>query len=295
MSYDGGAAAGRVYDLGYQPYLGPRQGRGRAFVTLAIFSLRRIWGIGRPFRSKPIPWGLALVALMPVIATIAFAALEPWRITPLTYQQNLMLIAVLLLLFCAVSAPALLCADQRNRVLSLYFASGIERLDYLAAKIGALVSALLAIVLLSEAILYAGTALIATDPGTYLRHHLDTPPRVLAAALLLSLYYGGIALAIAAFNRRRIFAAGGFLGLLLISQAVTGVIDAALKNETSRYLDLLGLSGVPTKATGWILSERGPGRASLPGPPGYLWLVVALASIALAGGVLIWRYWTVAA
>ena len=47
------------------------------------------------------------------------------------------------------------------------------------------------------------------------------------AGSVLALYYGGLALAVAALTDRRAYAAGGYLGLLLVSSAASAIVHAA--------------------------------------------------------------------
>src|SRR5436309_5528570 len=137
--------AGRIFDLGYQRYTGPREGRRRAVTALFWNGVRRAWGIGRPFRSKLAPWGLFAIALVPALIALGIAALVSDRLSPYRYDNYYSAVSRVILLFCAVVAPELLCPDQRQRILSLYFSRSITRLDYLAARLGALVSALLVV------------------------------------------------------------------------------------------------------------------------------------------------------
>jgi ABC-2 type transport system permease protein len=286
------APQGRIYDLGYQRYTGPRQGRGRALMALFRFSLRRAWAIGRPFRSKIIPWGLLVIALIPALIALGIAALVSEGFSPIHYENYYELISILILLFCTSVAPELVCPDQRQRVVTLYFSRALSRPDYVLAKLGALLAALLAMALLPQAILFAGNALASKDSLHYVRDNLDKVPRILAAALLVSLYFGSISLAIAAHTTRRIFAAGAFIAAMLISTAVMGSVHATLNNDLSRHLALLALSDVPIAATHWIFdsSDTGGALAATVDLPQELWMLAATGYTVLALLALTLRY-----
>jgi hypothetical protein len=68
-------AAGSIYDLGYRHYEGPRLGRWHAVTSLYTHSLRGVFGLGRHHSSKVIPFGLAVIALLPAVVQVGFVAL----------------------------------------------------------------------------------------------------------------------------------------------------------------------------------------------------------------------------
>ena len=77
-SAPGGGPAGTVFDIGYQRYDGPREGRGR--VRLAVFKdgVRTALGLGRGAKAKVLPWAfiLLLVLIGFIMALVAGAALR---------------------------------------------------------------------------------------------------------------------------------------------------------------------------------------------------------------------------
>jgi ABC-2 type transport system permease protein len=73
-----GGPAGTVFDIGYQRYSGPREGRHRARVAVFKDGVRTALGLGRGARAKVLPWFfiVALVAIGFIMALIAGAALR---------------------------------------------------------------------------------------------------------------------------------------------------------------------------------------------------------------------------
>ena len=65
---------GSVYDLGYRAYEGVRLGRAYAILSLYLTSLRGVFGLGRHTSSKILPFGLAILALVPAVVQLAFVA-----------------------------------------------------------------------------------------------------------------------------------------------------------------------------------------------------------------------------
>ena len=284
--------AGRIFDLGYQPYRGPRQGRGRACWALYSAGLKAAFGIGRGGKAKIVPFALLGLAVIPAAIALGIAALLDESFSPIRYSNYLETTSLLLTLFCAAVAPELLCPDRRHRTLSLYFAHAIGRLDYAAMKALSLLTALLAIALLPQAILFVGNTLAAEDNLAYVRDNLDLVPRILLAAGMVSLYLAMVALAVASLTPRRIFAAGGFIALFFISTATANVLWETFETEPARATMLFALGELPFAATSWVFGERyGPGsladRTDLPGAL----LFLAVLTWAAAGLlVVVWQY-----
>ena len=64
------AREAEVFDLGYQHYTGPREGRSRARVALFVNGIRTLLGIGRGGRSKILPALLFFSAMAPAVVFV---------------------------------------------------------------------------------------------------------------------------------------------------------------------------------------------------------------------------------
>jgi ABC-2 type transport system permease protein len=112
---------GEVYDIGYQRYDGPREGRARARKAVWINGVRTALGLGRGWTSKILP-GLLLLALMiPALVFTLIASTLPVTSSEIPDHSDYYQIAsIVLLIFSAIIAPELLTADRRNGVINLY-------------------------------------------------------------------------------------------------------------------------------------------------------------------------------
>ncbi len=135
---------GSIYDLGYRGYEGPRLGRRAAVTALLVHSVRTAYGLGRSARSKALPVGLVLAAILPSLLGLGIIALVTQlgrageaieAISPIRYSTLFPFIAVLVFLFSSSQAPELFGRDQRAGVLPLYFSRATSRLDYAAARV----------------------------------------------------------------------------------------------------------------------------------------------------------------
>ena len=67
MSANPGGA--RLFDLGYRGYEGGRERPVRAIATLAVFTMRRVLGLGRGGRHKVLPAITLAVAFLPALVS----------------------------------------------------------------------------------------------------------------------------------------------------------------------------------------------------------------------------------
>ena len=65
----------QLFDLGYRRYDGPRERPARAIPTLAVFTMRRVLGLGRGGRHKVLPAITLAIAYLPALVSVAVAAI----------------------------------------------------------------------------------------------------------------------------------------------------------------------------------------------------------------------------
>lgn len=277
----------RIVDRGYQHYTGARLGPAHATRVMVAAALRRALGIRRSLGVKIAPWLLLLVAFAPSAFLLGVRLIIPGaaRLPLPPYAALYNSLTILFVLFAAVVAPDLLCADRRQRVLSLYFAAPITRLHYIAAQFLGLLLLLLLMTLGPMLLLFAGNALLAASAGAYVQHHLDDLREIAVAGGLLALYYSALAMAVASFTDRLAYATGAYLGLLLVSAAASAILAQTLGRRGHEWVELLGLITVPLRTAGSVLNQNVSDPISV-----WVYLAVTLGVIAVSLGVLVWRY-----
>jgi ABC-2 type transport system permease protein len=244
---------GQVFDLGYQGYEGPREGRARAIKAVYIDGLRIALGLGRGGRAKILPWlfvavaiavGLILALIAGAVDRVAGEGTAAAADLP-SHSDYYAFGAILLFLFAAVVGPELLCPDRHNKVINLYLVRPITAVDYVAARFLAFLTIMLIVAWLPQIVLLAGLAFGASQPGDYLVDHWKDVPKFLAAGAAIAVYTTGMGLAVAAFTTRRGYASVGLLGLFLISQFTAAILGDALTGTTGEWAALISLSDVP--------------------------------------------------
>jgi ABC-2 type transport system permease protein len=224
---------GSIYDLGYRGYEGPRLGRRAAVAALLVHSVRTAYGLGRSARSKALPVGLVLAAILPALLGLGIIALVTQlgrggealeAISPIRYSTLFPFIAVLVFLFSSSQAPELFGRDQRAGVLPLYFSRATSRLDYAGARVLGLWLSLAILVLAPQLLLFAGRILVAADPVDGLASELPALPAVLLAGLFVIMVVGSASAAAAALTPRRSYATVAIIGIFLIPNIAASLL-----------------------------------------------------------------------
>ena len=284
---------GSIYDLGYQSYQGPRLGRRSAVLALYTQSLRACFGIGRGGRAKIAPFTLAGLAILPAIVAVGFAALAAQagpggetieQASPIRYETYHGLVGVLIMLFCAAQAPELFGRDQRYAVLPLYFSRVLTRTDYALAKVGGLMTALLAVELAPYLVLFVGRVLVAPDPATGLADEIPNLPRFLLQGVLVAGLFGGLASLIAAWTPRRAYATAAIIAVLIIPPIIVSIVGQLTNQDLARAIVLLSPADILDGSNAAIFGSIPDGAvvASI-GLPG--WVYVGAAAIGIAGSI----------
>src|SRR4051812_40996024 len=125
-----------IHDIGYRHYDGPRLGRFQAAVALARHSFRGAYGLGRPAKSKIMPFLLAGIMMLPAVVSIAVMALL--KQDALGYPAYEVTMQAVIAIFLATQSPYMVAPDLRFRVLPLYLSRPIGVAEYVAAKLTAL-------------------------------------------------------------------------------------------------------------------------------------------------------------
>jgi ABC-2 type transport system permease protein len=278
----------RVFGLGYRRYDGPRREPAWAIVTLAVFTVRRVLGLGRGARHKVLPAITLAVAYVPALASVGFSVIaDDIPVGDLiTYGEYTFFIGSALALFAALVAPEALCPDRRTGMLGLYLAAALDRNRYLAAKGAAVLAVMLAITLGPLLFMLAAFVVAGYGPSAG-----ETPMlllRIVAVGLITAFLYASLSMAVSSFTTRRAAAAVAIVVLVFVPPIVSAsaIESAGAPNE----LDLVSFPLVAAE-----LSYRIFGETAEDGPPvsevSTGLVAAAFSAFVLAGAVVCWlRY-----
>lgn len=300
--------AGELFDLGYQHYDGPREGRMRARKAVFIDGFKTTLGLGRGPGAKVLPFLLFAAAMAPAVIMAIVASIVNDLVDLPGHDDYYEVVSVVLLIFSATIAPELLCPDRRNGVISLYLVRPLSITDYLGARWLAFFAITLLLVYSGQMVLLAGLVLSAADPLDYLKDNWLDIPRILAAGFLVAAFITTLPLAVSAFTDRRAFAAAFVIGLFVISGAAGGILTGCdegrdggpnqqcepITGDAAKWLGLVSVGRVSTNVNDMIFDVEDEGRGSqltaeLPGggivPIG--WYIILTGGLAFT---LWWRY-----
>ncbi len=217
-----------VFDLGYQHYTGPREGRNRARMALFQNGVRTILGIGRGGRAKILPVLLFLGVMSPAVVFVIILSFigeagADFIPGPADYYG---IVGVVLIIFSAIMAPELLGPDRRDNVLPLYLVRPLTSTDYILARFLAFFVIALALVYAGQIILQAGLILTADSQIDYIRDNWTDVLRILFVGIVVALFISVAPMSVAAFTTRRAYAAAFVIAVWLLTTSVTNALTA---------------------------------------------------------------------
>ena len=272
-----------IHDIGYRHYEGRRLGRAYMTRSLYLHNLRAAYGLGRPARAKVMPFLLAAIMLLPATGSVAAFAITKEAEALIPYAAYAPTMQAIIAIFMATQAPVLASRELRFHVIPLYFSRPVGHLDFVLAKLGAMVTALFALMAVPITVLYAGALVTrAPDPGEHLVRFLTA----LVGCVLYALVLGAIGLVIAAFTPRRGFGVAAVIAVYLVTAAFVAIIQGLAEMESNwslaGWVGLFAPFNLVDIVQVRLLGAESSSIAIAPGLPGGL---VALATcLGLAAG-----------
>ena len=271
-----------IRDVRYGRYTGERRGQLASVMSLARWGALRSLGARRGWKAKAVPIALILLAIAPAVIVLGVRALfadqtgiDLTEALPFSGYQAI--IGVVILLFAGITTPELLCPDRRDGTLQLYFSTAVSRGQYLAGRVIGAIVPLLLVTMIPMLVLYAGIMVFEEHPVGYLQDHWAELPRIVAAGVILAVYYGLIGLAVSSLTGRRAFAIGGYLLLLVAPTLLSGLLQEAFTG--AEELDLVALSTLPIGFAGEIFPDARDDIPNSLGEYAIAYLVVVVAAV----------------
>jgi len=218
------AGAGVIHDIGYQRYDGPRLGRAQIAAALCWHSFRSAFGIRRGVKAKIVPVFAFVIMCAPAVINAVAMAINPAHARIINYDTYVgVLRALVMLAFIAAQAPELVSRDLRSRVLPLYFARPMRRLDYPAAKYVAFTLALVVMIDIPILLLYIGT-ILQVHGGSQVWAQTRAAIPGLLVGLMWAVVLAAIGLALACVSGRRAFSTGAVAIFLFMTWTLAQVL-----------------------------------------------------------------------
>ncbi len=300
--------SGEVFDLGYQHYDGPREGRMRARKALWTNGMRTALGLGRGTRAKILPILFFLLTMMTAVTmSIAASVADEFTDEIPNHADYYRFISIILLLFSAIVAPELLCPDRREGVICLYLVRPLTITDYVIGRWLAFLSVSMLLICSGQVILFCGLTLAADKPLDYLWDNWFDVPRFLMAGLVISVFTTTLPLAVSAFTTRKAYAASFVIGIYFITAIIAGIMTECDYNDSPSYEDtledckprtgeagkwlaLIDIGQMPSHVTDLVMDDEGGSQVAiqarnLPHAVPVLWYLIMTAG----PGLLLWQ------
>ena len=291
---------GTVFDIGYQNYTGPREGRGRARISIIKNGVRTSLGFGRGALAKVLPWLFIAVLVFIAIIMALVAGAADRLIGPEDAEQlNLPshsdfygIASIIFFVFAAVGAPELLCPDRREGVINLYLVRPLTGSDSVFSRWLAFFMVMVAVAWLPQFILLTGLIMGDPRPVDYLLENWLDIPKFLLAAIPLAAYTTTLALLTAAFTTRRAYAAVFLVGLFVITTPFTTGLASEIGGTAGQWISMFNLSNIPVHVNDVIFGEPSVITRSAPAAERSAWILVGwfLLWTLVPAGVLWMRY-----
>jgi ABC-2 type transport system permease protein len=287
--------AGVIHDLGYRPYAGPRLGEGPVAWSFFLTGLRNTYGLGRSARSKVLPMILLGLMLLPALILVGVLVqakdlldLDEQIVAYSTYPITTQL---LISVFVASQAPALISRDLRFRTITLYLARPMRRTVYVVVRCASLTVATLVLIAAPLLLMYVGGLLaelpVARETGRFLG--------AIVGAALLAACLAGPAAVVAALTIRRGLAVAAVIVVLLVSYTVVATIQGIAFDSGNEVVgEVAGLFSPYTLVNGVqvFLFDAPEATRTPPGSDamGIVYFAAALLTVLGSLGALMLRY-----
>lgn len=287
--------SGVIHDLGYRPYRGPRLGERAVAWAFFLTGLRNTYGLGRSARSKALPMVLLGLMLLPALILVGvlvqaqdLLGLDSQIVAYSTYPITTQL---LISVFVAAQAPALISRDLRFRSITLYLSRPMRRVTYVLVRLASLTVATFVLIAAPLLLMYVGGLLADLPFGRETERFLGG----VVGALLLAACLASMSAVVAALTVRRGLAVAAVIVVLLVTYTVVSTIQGiSFETGDERVGEVAGLFSPYTLVNG-VQAFLFDSPAATPTPPegtamGLLYVAATLLVVLGAIGLLMLRY-----
>jgi ABC-type transport system involved in multi-copper enzyme maturation permease subunit len=213
-----------IHDQTYRRYEGARQPPGRAWQVI-------LWNGVRGVLARRIFIGILLFAWIPfIVRTVQLYVVSAYpqanQIVPVsvtTFQEFIEQQSFSVFLITVFVGAGLIASDRRANALQIYLAKPLLRTEYIAGKLGILVTFLTFITLVPGLLLILMQIMFAGNLD-FVRQNLFVVPAMVLAALVRILVASCTMLALSSLSKSTRYVATLYAGTIFFTEAVYGVL-----------------------------------------------------------------------
>ena len=214
--------------------------RGRAWVVIALNGLRTLVRRRTFLFLMILAWIPAIVRAVQIYAAANVPSVAQtgfFAITAQTFRDFLNQQEPFVFFITVYAGSGLIADDLRARALQLYLSRPVTRTQYIAGKAAILMAALASVTLLPAMLLLILVPIFAGNMR-FLTENFYLIPAVTAYALIHITLSAFMILALSSLSRSRWFVAVMYAGLAFFTQALFGVIGAAVDGSMFSWVSI---------------------------------------------------------
>jgi ABC-2 type transport system permease protein len=224
-----------IHDQGYRHYLGQRDAVGRGWVVITLA------GVNALFRKRAF-LGLLLASWVPFIvravliyAAANFPSASFLAVTSRTFREFLDQQGVFVFFVTIYVGAGLVANDRRANALQIYLSKPLTRTEYVAGKLGILVTFLL-LVTWAPAMLLLVVQMMFSGSFKFIASNLILFPAITVFSFVQVFVASVSMLALSSLSKSSRFVAVMYAGLLFFTSAVYGVIYTVTRSSAASWI-----------------------------------------------------------
>jgi ABC-2 type transport system permease protein len=226
-----------IYRDGYRRYGGGRVPRGRAWAVIAATGIRMMLRRRGFLGLLLLAWAPFMVRAVQIWAVSTLPQASFLAVTPRTFHDFLDQQGLFVFFVTVYAGAGLVANDIRAGALQIYLSKPLSRAEYVAGKLGVLVTLLLLVTWVPAMLLLVLQTMFAGNV-TFVRANLFLIPAMAVFSLAQSLVASLTMLALSSLSRSSRFVAVTYAGLLFFTQALYGVIFLVTRQTGASWLSV---------------------------------------------------------
>jgi ABC-2 type transport system permease protein len=237
-----------VHDQSYRRYGGARAATGRAWLVILRAGLRALLGRKVFIALLVLAWVPFIVRTVQIYVVASYPqAAEVLRVDAALFQRFIELQGLFAFFVTIYAGAGLIATDRRARALQVYLSKPLQRVEYVAGKMGVLVVYLAAVTVVPSLLLLLMQVVLTGSFG-FITSNPSLVPAVLIASMLRVIVPAFTMLALSSLSTSARYVAVMYAGVIFFSEAMYGVLRLTTGSTRMAWVSVTGNFEVVTDA-----------------------------------------------
>lgn len=224
-----------IHDQGYRHYLGHKEAVGRGWMVITLAGIRSMLRRRAFLGLLLFAWVPFIVRSVQIYAAANFPSASFLAVTPRTFRDFLEYQAAFVFFVTIYVGAGLIANDRRANALQIYLSKPLTRAEYVAGKLGILVTFLLMVTWI-PAIMLLVVQMLFSGSFTFIRNNLILFPAI-TVYTFVQVFVASIAmLGLSSLSKSSRFVAVMYAGLLFFTSAIYGVIYGVTRSSAASWI-----------------------------------------------------------